>query len=303
MKRHMLYLPVLVIVIVTAFWLRRGSSENTALQAVIATERAALAPPPPPDDRAAVVAENEARTLMENNAALRAELRSVEKATLSIHTDTTALQKTIPPTLDTEITESFGRITDMGAEFGQYCRLISGNPEEMQQELKRRGLKSDDLSDCIVNAFMKFATWAPEISAFEDTPAEIASLQSTALRETLALSDTQTRQAEAIIKAHFATMKTAGLTCSGHDTPGWREGRSASLTQLLWQLRPFIPAHSKHAPSLAQIVNLGAGIETKTVAPAPGTSEPQVVQTFPDWPAVPWLPAKRGASRQSANSP
>ncbi len=290
----MLYFPVLVLVLVTVIWLRHGSDESVALQTAIATERAKLTPPPPPDDRAAVVAENEARTLMESNAALRADLHRIEEATVSTQTEVTAMQKSIPQSLDTEITESFGRITDMGAELGQYSRIVLADYDEVQKELKRRGLKDDELSDIVVKAFMKFVTWAPEISAMEDTPAEIASLQSTALREAFALSDPQTRQAEAIIKAHFATMKTAGLTCSGHDTPGWRERRSASLTQLLWQLRPLIPANSKHTPNLTQIVNLGAGIETRTIAPAPGTSEPQMVQTFPDWPAVPWLPTKRG---------
>ena len=295
MKRYMLYFPVLVLVIVTALWLRHGSVEKTALRAAIATQRASLASPPPPDDRGAVIAENEARTLMENNAALSAELRKIEEATVSTRTETAALQKIIPPSLDKEITESFGRITDMGAEFGQYARLVSGDFEEMQKELRRRGLNEESgSSDSVVRAFMKFATWAPEISAMEDTPTEIASLQSVALREAFALSDTQTRQAEAIIKAHFATMKTAGLTYSGHDTPGWRERRSASLTQLLWQLRPFLPANSKKTRYLAQIVNIGAGVETRTIAPGPGRSEPQMVQTFPDWPAVPRLPAKRG---------
>ncbi|MEQ1850541.1 MAG: hypothetical protein ABMA01_03015 [Chthoniobacteraceae bacterium] len=304
MKKYMLYFPVLVIVIVTALWLRHGSDESVALQTAIATERAKLAPPPPPDDHAAAAAENEARTLMENNAALRAELHRIEEATVSTQTEVLAMQKTLPPSLDTEITESFGRITDMGAEFGQYARLVSGDFEEMQKELKRRGLNEEgDLSGSVVRAFMKFATWAPQISAMEDTPAEIASLQSTALREAFALSDTQTRQADAIIKAHFATMKAAGLTYSSHEAPGWRERRSASLTQLLWQLRPFIPANSKLTSSLTQIVNLGAGIESRTIAPAPGTSEPQMVQDFPRWPAVPWLPAKRTANPRSATSP
>ena len=295
MKRFILYFPPLVLVLVAALWLRHGSGESTALQTAIATQRAELAPPPPPDDRAAEVAENEARSLMENNAALRAELRSIEAATVGTQTEATALQKTIPQSLDTAITESFGRITDMGAEFGQYARLVSGDFEETQKELKRRGLnKESDLSESVVRAFVKFTTWAPEISAMEDTPAEIASLQSAALREAFALTDTQTRQAEGIIKAHFATMKAAGLTYSSHDAPGWRERRSASLTQLLWQLRPLIPANSKLTSSLTPIVNLGAGVETRTIAPATGTSEPQMVLDSPRWPAVPWLPAKPG---------
>ena len=291
MRKYMIYFPVLVLVIGIALWLRHGSGERTALQTAIAAQRAELAPLPLPDDRAAEAAENEARTLMENNAALHAELRRIEETTSGIQKETAALQKKIPPSLDTEITESFGRITDMGAEFGQYARLVSSDPGDVQSELKRRGLHADDLSDSVVKAFMKFATWAPEISAFEDTPAEIASLQSTALRGTFALSNTQTQQAEAIIQAHFATMKTAGLTYSSHEAPGWRERRNESLTQLLWKLRPLLPANSKQTPNLTQIVNIGAGFETSTTAPAPGTSEPQMVQSFPNWPAVPWLPA------------
>lgn len=95
---------------------------------------------------------------MERNAALSAELRRIEEATGRAQKENVALQKQIPPSLDTEITESFGRITDMGAEFGQYARLIQANPDEVQREMKRRGLNPDDLSDSMVKAFMKFAT-------------------------------------------------------------------------------------------------------------------------------------------------
>lgn len=293
MKKYMLYLPALVLAIFSALWLRQGSGESVTLQAAIATQRAALAPPPP-NNRVPLDAQNEATALMERNAALSTELRRIEEATGRAQKENVALQKQIPPSLDTEITESFGRITDMGAEFGQYARLIQANPDEVQREMKRRGLNPDDLSDSMVKAFMKFATWAPEISAMEDIPAEIAALQSTALRDTFTLSDAQAKQAESIIQTHFATMKAAGLTFSSHDAPEWRERRSASLTQLLWKLRPIIPADSKLTSHLTQIVNLGAGFETKSLAPAPGTSEPQMVQSFPNWPAVPWLPAKPG---------
>jgi hypothetical protein len=291
MKKYMLYLPALVLAVFSALWLRQGSGESATLQAAIATQRATLAPPLRPDDRAALAAQDEARTLMGRNAAASAELQRIEEATSGIQKETAALQKQIPPSLDTEITESFGRITDMGAEFGKYCRLLSAG-------LEASGQKDNEFNKSIVNAFMKFATWAPEMSAFEDTPAEIASLQSAALRETFALNDTQTQQAEAIIKAHFAVMKAAGLTHSSHDAPEWQERRSASLTQLLWKLRPLIPANSKQTPILTQIVNIGAGTVNVSmdavteVSPATGTSESRIVQVqgFPNWPAVPWLP-------------
>lgn len=289
MKRYTLYLPVLALIVLTTLWLRHTGSEHAALQAAIATLRDGNAPPP--HDRATVVAQNKARSLMENNAALQAELRRIEEATRQIESDTAALQLKLPPSLDAEVTESYGRISDMGAEFGQYFRLISGDLDETQQELRRRDLNEEsDLSESVVRAFAKFTTWAPEIGAMEDTPAEISSLQAAALRATFSLDDSQAEQAEAIIETHFATMKTAGLTYSSQEASDWRELRSESLTQLLWKLRPLIPTNSKLTSNLTQIVNIGAGIETKTIAPEPGTFGPQAVQCFPNWPAVPWLP-------------
>ncbi len=292
MKKYLLYSPALVLLIFTAVWLRHGSAKSAALQSAIVSQRAALTPPPQTDDRAAVAAENEASVLMARNAAVNAELRRIEEATGNTLKEIAAMQKGIPPSLDTEITESFGRITDMGTEFGQYVRLIAPDFDEVHEEMKRRGIKFNELSGTMVKAFLKFASRGPEISAFEDTPVEIAALQSSALRETFGLNDTQTKQAEAIINAHFATMKASGLTYSSHDAPGWRERRSASLTQLLWNLRPLLPANSKRMPKLTQIVNVGAGVENRTVAPAPGTSEPQKSQGFANWPAVPWLPTQ-----------
>ena len=289
MRRYTLYFPVLALIVLAALWLRHAGSEHAALQAAIATLRDVNAPQPV--DRAAMVARNKTRALEDNNAALQAELRRIEEATDAIQKETAALQLKLPPSLDAEVTESYGRISDMGAEFGQYFRLISGDFDEMQQELRRRGLNEEsDLSESVVRAFGKFTIWAPEIGAMEDTPAEIGSLQAAALGATFSLDDSQTKQAEAIIETHFATMKAAGLTASNQGSSDWRERRSESLTQLLWKLRPLIPTNSKLAPNLTQIVNIGAGIETKTIPPEPGTTEPQMVQSFPNWPAVPWLP-------------
>ena len=293
MKRYTLYLPLLALIILTALWLRHASGEHAALQAAIATQRAGN--DAQPDDRAGVLARNNTTGMEEENAAQQAELRRIEEATEAMQKEAAALLLKLPPSLDAEVTESYGRIPDMGAELGQYFRLISGDFDEIKQELKQRGLNEEsDLSEAVVRAvvraFGKFTTWAPEIGAMEDTPAEIGSLQAAALRATFALDDSQTKQAEAIIKEHFATMKAGGLIASSQDSVDWRERRSESLTQLLWRLQPLIPADSKLAPTLTQIVNIGAGIETKTMPPGPGATAPQTVQNFPNWPAVPWLP-------------
>lgn len=292
MKRYALYLPAIVITLVAALWLRHVNAEKTALQAAIAKQRAAHTSPSPPGRHAAHAADAEARNLAASNAGMLAKLSRLENATASAQKETAVLENRLPPSLKSEITQSFGRITDMGTEFGQFLRLLSADFDEMQREMKRRKLSGESLGEALSKAFSKFASWTPEISAFEEVPAEIASLQSAALRETFDLSDSQTQQAEAIIKAHFTAMKTAGLTHASHDAPDWRERRSASLTELLWQLRPLIPIHSTQIPTLSQIVNIGAGIETQTIAPATGSTEPQLRMGFPDWPVAPWLPAK-----------
>jgi hypothetical protein len=291
MKRYTLYLPLLALIVLTTLWLRHAGVEHAALQAAIATQRGVNARDLA--DRAAVIAQKNTKALEENNAALQADLHRIEETTRQIESQTAALQLKLPPSLDAEVTESYGRISDMGTELGQYFRLNFGDSDEMQKELKRRGLNEEsDLSEDIVRAFGKFTTWAPEIGAMEDTPAEIGSLQASALRATFSLDDTQTKDAEAIIEAHFSTMKAAGLTYASKDATDWRERRSESLTQLLWKLRPLIPTNSKQTGSLPQIVNLGAGIETTTLPPEPGTTETQTVQNFPNWPAVPWLRTK-----------
>lgn len=290
MKRYALYLPAIMITLVAALWLRHGSVEKTGLQAAIATQRAAHVSPSPLGRHAVHAADTEARNLAASNGAMLAELNRLESATASAQKETAALERRLPPSLKSEVTQSFGPITDMGTEFGQFLRLLSADFDEMQKEMKRRRLSGDHLGEALSKAFSKFASWTPEISAFEDVPAEIASLQSSALRETFGLSDSQTQQAEAIIKSHFATMKTAGLTYASHDAPDWRERRSAALTQLLWQLRPLIPVGSTQSLTLPKIVNIGVGIETQMIAPATGATEPQLRLGFPDWPAVPWIP-------------
>jgi hypothetical protein len=295
MKTYGLYLPIIVVITLTALWLMRGHHEINALQASIVQRRAELAPQQKPAVRATAATPNEAKTLQANNATLLAELSRIEQATAAMQKETAALETRIPPSLDKEVTESFGRIADMGAELGQFCRLITGGEEEMRRELSRRGLSPDtDLGESVVNGFAKLVAWAPEVGAMEDTPTEIAALQSAALRDVFSLNPAQTQQTESIIGAHFVAMKAAGLTFSGREAPDWQQRRSASLTQLLWKLRPFIPANSKHTVALTEIINFGAGIETKTMPQEPGSSATMVVEDFPRWPAIPWLPAKPG---------
>lgn len=278
MKQYRLYIPVLALVLLAAIWLRCVRVENHALRNSVAELRAELGLISAEDG--AADADKAAR--QRNSAELLAELVRVEEMTAAMQKEIAALEKKIPPALQSEVTESFGRITDMGAELGQYFRSIWMDADEAEL----RGITSDELSRNLIRAFTKFDAWAPEIGAMEDTPAEIASLQSSALRETFKLNEAQSKHAAEIIKAHFTTMKAAGLTYSSHDAPEWQERRFASLTELLWKLRPLIPSDSKQIPNLPQIVNIGAGFKSQTSA-------------YPAGPPVPWLQANTEAPHSS----
>ena len=283
MNRLVFGLPAIGLMIVAALWLANIRRGGSALREAIATQRAALSPSAPPDPGTIAAAEANAAAIAHGNEESRAELSRIEGETAAARQEIAALQAKMPAAAGDEQLESYGRLADMGREIGEFLRLSSGG--------KPPGEDGDGPRD-MTELMMKLVTWAPEVSGFEETPAEIAAFQAAMLRETYALSETQARQAEAIIQAHYAMMKTAGLTYASRETDGWRERRSASLTQLLWQLRPFVPANPKQAALLGSIVNVGSGLETRTetkLSPEPGKSQINVSMHLPTWPSVPWL--------------
>jgi hypothetical protein len=147
---------------------------------------------------------------------------------------------------------------------------------------------------------MKLMAWMPEIAGFEERPAEIACFQAAVLADIFRLQPARTREVEAIIKTHFAAVQAQGLTAASSAQPNWRERRTAALTPLLWQLRPYIPANFSSPGVLTQIVNVGAGFETKSethLSSEPGKSSHTVSMSLPTWPRLPWLPAKAGAAK------
>jgi hypothetical protein len=181
---------------------------------------------------------------------------------------------------------SFGRITDMGREMAEAIRTTN---------TLMRGQTADRSPEELQASFMKFVTWMPQIAAFEEDPAEIAGFQTALLRELFKLDDARAAQMEGIIKQHFTALKAAGLTAANSAQPTWRERRSTALTPLLWQLRPFMPQDFESPALLSQIVNAGAGLETKSqthLSQEPGKSSHSVTMSLPSWPRLPWLPSK-----------
>jgi hypothetical protein len=201
------------------------------------------------------------------------------------------VEKQLPPVEDGETVVSYGRIADMGKEAADAIRAVT---------MMLAGQVPDRSKDEMQASFMKFVAWMPEIAGFEENPAEIACFQTAVLGELFGLDETRAAQMEGIIKTHFTALKAGRLTAANAGEPNWRERRSAILTPLLWQLRPFIPADFKSPSVLGQIVNAGAGMETKSetrLSPEPGKSQHSVSMSLPSWPRLPWLPEKKAGGR------
>ena len=276
-----IYLPAGVIVAVAAFWWSRQASEAAALRGEVGAlrtaqmDRKALAKTQVIDE--ANELRNRIGELERAVAAAEAEAKRTEKSLAEV-------QNKLPIIGEGETVVSFGRISDMGRETAEaitaVTSMLAGHiPGRTKEDLQA--------------SFMKFVAWMPEIAGFEENPAEIACFQTAVLRELFKLDDARAAQMEGIIKQHFAALKATGLTAANSAQPTWKERRSTALTPLLWQLRPFMPQDFKAPDVLSQIVNAGAGLETKSqtqLSTEPGKSSHSVSVSLPSWPRLPWLP-------------
>ena len=278
-----IYLPAGVIVALAAFWWSRQASEAAALRGEVATLRTAQT-----DLKALAKAEtvDEANELRNRIAELEGAVAAAEAAAKQTEKSLAEVQNKLPIVGEGETVVSFGRITDMGRETAEALTAVTSmlagqTPGRTKEELQA--------------SFMKFVAWMPEIAEFEENPAEIACFQTSVLRELFKLDDARAAQMEGIIKQHFAALKAAGLTAASSTQPTWKERRTTAMTPLLWQLRPFMPQDFKSPAVLSQVVNAGAGLETKSqthLSNEPGKSSHSVSVSLPSWPRLPWLPAK-----------
>jgi hypothetical protein len=288
MKRIPFIAPTVLLVIVAAFWLARQASEASALRAELQSLRAMNDSRSATADAPAAL-EQVPHQLLDwgaQAAELRAELEREQKEIDATRKALSEVRKQIPPVAEGETVVSLGRISDMGHEVAQAIRGALS-----PFDVKQGGLKKEDVQASL----MKLMAWMPEISGFEERPAEIASFQAAILRDLFDLDASRTRQVEAIIAAHFAALGAQRLTAANSAQPHWRERRADALAPLLWQLRPFIPANYPAPATLSRVVNMGAGFETKSethFSTEPGKSTHTVTAALPAWPDLPWLPTR-----------
>jgi hypothetical protein len=294
MKPTHFFLPTLLIVAVAALWFSRQASEAASLRKELESLREANARPAAEAGNANLPtgsADDGAR-LGQQIAELREALAREESETRAAEKSLAEIQRKIPPVGEGEMVVSLGRITDMGKEAAQAIRGVS--------TLFERTGESETDKEQVQASFMKLVAWMPEIAGFEERPAEMACFQAAVFRELFKLDEPRARQLEATIETHFDAVQAAGLTAASSAQPNWRERRTAMLTPLLWQLRPFMPQDFKSPGIVTQIVNIGAGLETKTethLSDEPGKSRHSVSMSLPSWPRLPWLPEKTNAPR------
>jgi hypothetical protein len=285
MKKIVFYLPAVAIGAGGFLWFTAAASEGRALREQLKSERAASTAVVRAHQEEMLTAELHKAALSRQAAELRAAVTKEQAAMEDAIRRTAAVRAKLPASLEHDTVVSYGRITDMGAELGEAVQSMVA----MQKSGKMDEKAQKDLG----RTFMKLMTWLPEISRFEEQPGEIASFQASALGQMLDWDEAKTKQAEGIIRNTFTGMKAAGLTAAHSAEANWRDRRSESLGQMLWQLRPFIPPDFESAGVIPQIVNIGAGVETKSdlkVSKEPGKSQGNVSMSLPSWPRLPWLP-------------
>lgn len=236
--------------------------------------------------------DGEAALLEQQIAELRKALEQEDAEAKAAEKSIEEMRRKLPPVAEGETIVSLGRITDMGKEAAHALRGVFG-------QLRGSKLPPAEIEQSEAD-FMRLIAWMPEISGFEERPAEMASFQAALLQELFHLDGPRARQMEAILKSHFDALHAARLTAAHAGEPTWKERRTAALTPLLWQLRPFMPKEFDSPETLGMLVNMGAGFETKTetrFSNEPGKSSHSVSMTLPSWPRLPWVPPKESISK------
>jgi hypothetical protein len=236
--------------------------------------------------RAKIEAETkEQADLVQQISQVRSQLANEQKVAAETTRRKTEMQAKLPPVDENEIVVSFGRIRDMALELGELASLgkhmLNGKNRQMTAEENEK----------FMNSTMKIITWQPEIAGFEDSPEEISSLQAGTIAKAFDLDPATTARVEQTIADHFTQMKRMGVTASSQNRPGWRDQRSAMITQLMLKLRPLLPANSDAAQCLPFVLNIGAGFQQNVDVnvDAKGESTGTVSMSLPNWPPVPWL--------------
>ncbi len=294
MKPLQIALTATITIGCAAVWYSRQVSEAASLRSELAslraesTRRSGLA-----DKANAPQSSNEEAALLEQQIAdLRKALAREDAAAKAAEKSIEEIRRKLPPLDDGDTIVSLGRITDMGKEAAQALRGVFG-------QLRGSKLPPAEIEQSQAS-FVKLIAWGPEISGFEERPAEMASFQGALLQELFHLDESRARQVESILKTHFDALHSARLTAAYSAEPTWKERRTAALTPLLWQLRPFMPRDFDSPEMLGMIVNVGAGFETKTetrFSKEPGKSSHSVSMSLPSWPRLPWLPPKESVSK------
>jgi hypothetical protein len=304
MKPSYLLIPAALLLISGSVWLISLRVEGTGLSRELKQQSSNLR-----QATQAQVAKTEAESveyaaLTQRLAEVQEQLAIEQKTAADVAAQKAELQSRMPKVDDGEMVVSFGRIRDMASEMGEAVRIF----QQMENRKEKNFVPEDQRATAV-----KMMSWMPEIAGFEDTPAEISSLQAGMIAKTFDLDPETTARVQQIISDHFAQMKAMGVTASSKDRPGWRDQRSASLTQLMWKLRPILPANSDAIRSLPLMLNMGTGMEKQVnvkvdekIEPTPGQTEAidelvdertEIKLSLPMWPPVPWLPKEQNAPR------
>lgn len=186
-----------------------------------------------------------------------------------------------------EITASYGRVQDLGRNFGDAVRVLVAISPEMQKEWP------DIVPQSEVAAAINLVSWIPRVHLLESRPDEIATFHSEALRKVFELEPEVVEDVRTHIERQFSQMRDAELLAENQPPPDdgapdegrvqWERRRAEALTELMNALRPLLPDDKPNTLQFALpgLLNLGLGMN-------PISSQPDAqILSLPSWPTVP----------------
>lgn len=231
-----------------------------------------------------------------NQALLNAALRDIaaEREQLTqTKREADALAARIPAASGDEIIASYGTVENFGRDAGNTLREFVDEYAKYASAKKQPDTDADQAAETATfTRFIRLQGQLPEIKAFEDHPDEIASFQSNALQQVLALKPETVAKSKDLIRATFADLGARHLT--GNERPAknaaaWKQQRTEVLQHLMQQLRPLLPDRGnteREKFALMLVLNLGAGFDQNYYQGEPG--KPSAMAWGMKWPTVPW---------------
>ena len=179
--------------------------------------------------------------------------------------------------------KSYGRIEDLAQKgvtllqsieeitTAQHTALLAGHPVSVDTKITGWLMNTEAIGD------------------LEANPAEIAELYTHALRQTLGLDPSLTRQVQQQLRTEFDQLHSKGLDCPHRPTEAqedWYGRRDQLILEAASRIEAQIPISQRKPHAIAQILNLGTSFRTRIDKAPDGNPRLRLYYQVPGRPAI-----------------